>query len=422
MLVFALVPFWLKWDFAPAPFEATYVLGFVIVAPMVATVIGWMASGFYGFAALIANRWRILWLFSLGLFAFWATLSQAWAFVAENRGGVAQNAALQIGLVALFVIVVACAQVPRRWMVAIIIGSMLLHGVIGGLQVAQQSDIGLSIFGERFLDPTISGTSVIQSGEWRLLRAYGLLPHPNMLGGILTVGLLACAGWGLIAKRFYWLSPIVFAIGLWLLLLTFSRSAWLGFAVGIVCAIPFVIRAENFWKRFLPLVLTSLIVGGAFVVMYQPLVLARFGLGTAAQEATEIRSVVDRAIYVDIAEIAISERPIVGYGAGNFDWYAAHYLFYYTDYDLRGDNVHNIYLKVWAELGIIGLGLLLIHVVSGAFAVIQQRQVEQIALLAGVIALAVIGMFDHYPITLIQMQTLWLGILALALAPIDDTI
>lgn len=416
LITIALAPFWLKWAFAPPPFTPTYILGMVIVVPMVAAVVSWGLSGCYGLAALFTNRWQMVWFATLLLLPAWGTLSQAWAFIAADRPGVAQNAALHLWIVTFCVLVAACVRPPIRLVLAILIGSMLLHGAIGGLQAAQQSDLGLQLVGERSLDPAESGISVIQAGEWRWLRAYGLLPHPNNLGGVLAVGLLACAGWVMTAKRFYWLSVVVFGIGLWFLLLTFSRSAWLGFGAGILVALPFVARADDFWKRLLPLALVSIVLGSAFVALYQPLVQARLGL-VSLEQTTEIRSVVDRAIYTEIAEIAINERPLIGHGAGNFDWYASYYLFYNTNYDLPGDNVHNIYLKVWAELGIIGLGLLLIHLTSGVMAVLQHPTIERIALLAGVMALAVVSLFDHYTWTLIQIQTLWLGMLALALAP-----
>jgi uncharacterized membrane protein YccC len=53
---------------------------------------------------------------------------------------------------------------------------------------------------------------------------------------------------------------------------------------------------------------------------------------------------------------------------------------------------------------------------SGIALAIKQYHSERLALIAGIIAFAVIGLVDHYPWTLIQTQTLWFGLLAIALS------
>lgn len=413
LLVFALIPFWLRWDFAPSPFSSTYVLGFVISAVMLITVISWAISGFHGLRNFTRNPWRVAWIVTLFLLAGWAAISSGWAYGSDTGyAGLAPNTALRILLVTAFALVLACAAIPPRTILLVLIGSMLVHGAIGGLQVAQQSSLGLDWLGEFSLNPAESGVSVIQSGDVRWLRPYGFLPHPNVFAGIILVGLLASAVWIIEGRGWrYWGAMAVFFFGLWMLLLTFSRGAWLGFGVAVLFALVFVLQKENIWRRLLPLVIGSAILGIAFFALYSPLVLSRAGVGA---ENTEMRSIADRIVYTNIAHDAIASSPFTGIGAGNFPWYASVYIFYNTEYDLRGDNVHNIYLGLWADLGIIGLGLLLISLTSGAIAVLQQRDTARIALLAGAIAFAIIGFFDHYPWTLISTQTLWMSLLAVA--------
>jgi O-antigen ligase len=175
----------------------------------------------------------------------------------------------------------------------------------------------------------------------------------------------------------------------------------------------------NFWKRILPALGLSIVVGIIFVLMFRPLVLSRAGVG---EEGIELRSVSDRIVFNRVAHEAIAAYPFHGVGAGNFPWYASVYIFYNTDYDLRGNNVHNIYLGILAELGIIGFGLFGLMFSSGIIASLQQRDTERIALLAGVVAFAVIGLVDHYPWTIIQTQTLWLGLLAVGMSPEPETL
>jgi O-antigen ligase len=255
---------------------------------------------------------------------------------------------------------------------------------------------------------------VIQSGDVRWLRPYGLMPHPNIYAGVITIGVFAAISAFFMEGKYRWIGMGVFTFGFLILLLTFSRGAWLGFAAGALFAVPFVIHQSDFWKKILPAIGLAVIVGLLFIVIYRPLLLSRAGIG---EEGIELRSVSDRIVYNRIAQDAIGKYPLHGVGAGNFPWYASVYIFYNTDYDLRGNSVHNIYLGILSELGIIGFGLFVLNTVSGMLAVVRQRDTERIALLAGVVALAVIGLVDHYPLTLIHTQTLWFGLIAIGMSP-----
>ncbi|MGH2524512.1 MAG: O-antigen ligase family protein, partial [Anaerolineales bacterium] len=70
------------------------------------------------------------------------------------------------------------------------------------------------------------------------LRAYGLTAHPNILGGMLALGLIAAVGLWLSespraaqSARRVWLAPIaLLTAGL---AVSFSRAAWLGAASGL---------------------------------------------------------------------------------------------------------------------------------------------------------------------------------------------
>lgn len=410
---------WLKWSFAPAPFTATYILGFIIIIPLIGTMIFWTISGFAGWRSLIQSRWHIAWCFFLILLTGWSIISQEWAFGLQHYPGMAQTSALQLVLVSGFAIVVLASSPPPRIILAIFIFSMLIHGTIGGLQVIFQSNIGLAWLGEFSLDVTQSGISVLESDGQRWLRPYGLLPHPNILAGIITAGLFASASRVINSDKKYTMGGIAFLIAFWFLLLTFSRGAWLGFIVGAIFSLPFVWRLNNFWEKIVPLAIGTIITGLVFVGLFYPLLLSRTGVG---EENTELRSLADRIVYMDIARDAIQNHPLRGVGAGNFPWYASNYLFYNTDYDLRGNNVHNIYLTVFSELGLIGFILFMGMMISGIVAILQKRDTERIALLAIFIALAIMGLFDHYMWTLINTQVLWVGLLAVGMSGIPESV
>lgn len=405
---------WLKWDFAPAPFTSTYVLGFVITAAMLVTIGLWVISGCPRWKILTKTRWHIVWLAFLSLFTIWTVISQFWAFDSVNYAGISHSTALQMVIVAGFAIVVVAASPSPKIILAALVASMFIHGAIGSIQAWIQSDIGLGWFGEFDLDIAESGISVLESGGVRWLRPYGLLPHPNILAGILVLGLLASARWILASGWRYILGSTTFVIGFWFLLLTFSRGAWVGFTVGILFALSYVIRRNNFWRKMIPVAIATIIVGLIFVAIYNPLLLSRVGVG---EQNTEMRSVSDRIVFMDIAQIVIREQPFAGIGAGKFSWYASNYIFYNTDFDLPGNNVHNIYLGIFAELGFVGMVLFLGMFITAITAVWRQRTFERVALLAGFIAWVVMGIFDHFMWTLILTQMLWMSILAVAMSP-----
>lgn len=161
----------------------------------------------------------------------------------------------------------------------------------------------------------------------------------------------------------------------------------------------------------------TLIIGMGFAVQFRPFLAARAGVGAA--ENVEMRSISDRLVYIDIALAVIREHSLQGVGVGSFAWVAADRLAD-TDFDLRGDHVHNIYLLIAAEQGIIGLGLWLSAMLLGGWNGLRTYRhdpsPERAALLCAGVALLVIGVFDHYPATLFTMQVWGWGVLGVTSA------
>ena len=72
---------------------------------------------------------------------------------------------------------------------------ILSQAPLGVMQLLRQESLGLQALGEYELNPAWSGVSVVAAGGSRLLRAYALTDHPNLLGGILAFSLfLVSAG------------------------------------------------------------------------------------------------------------------------------------------------------------------------------------------------------------------------------------
>lgn len=458
LLILFIIPMWLRIPNAPKSFSREYILGFVWVIPLLITLAVWVSSRFWGIKTILTSRRRTIFAFAILGLALWSALSTTWAYMRDTRPDMTWGVVGQMCLIALFaVMTLACAPHPRWVTLALILG-MVVHGSIGALQVATQGSIGLRWLGEFRLDPLIGGISVVQAGEVRWLRPYGLTPHPNPYAGYLMVGVLCALGWvigyfmsldaqsiQLNAKsllkqahnrKFYslivcYISPVYGAFirlargfeplaitllfGIYILWLTFSRGAWLG-CVTAVIGMMLILTITKRWTKSLirrGILLTGviLIMGALFVAQYHPFLLARAGV---SEEYVESRAINERAIHLTVAYSAFEKSPALGVGIGNFPWYATYYLRYTLRVDMKGDNIHNVYLSALAELGIVGLVLML----AGILATISHipKDPYRLALWGGVIALAVVGFFDHYTWSMLAYSSLWWGLMGVVLS------
>jgi O-antigen ligase len=424
---FLLVPVWVRISREAAPIPSNlYATRFVLFIVLLWTIFWWFAARMPGFAELRREPMRALWAMLLLTLALLGFASNFWAFQRLNHPDVAETNALQFGAAALFALVVACASPPRRLIVTALVIGVLWNASLAVLQVANQGSSGLGVVGERVFEAERPGVSVVQAGDVRWIRPYGLLPHPNILAGYMAVSLLVCGAWAVSRRTLrWWVGTGVFLFGLFGLLLTFSRGAWAGFAVGAVVIGLMLLRGRVRLHR-LEIgisIACALLVGVVFLLLFRPFILARSGVVT---ESIEQRSIAGRVVYVSFALRTITEFPLLGVGIGNFPWRASYYLMD-IPFDMRGDSAHNIYLSAWAELGTVGFILLLGAIVAGVLTFWKQTSpytshearegefVERAVLFGGFVALCVIGIFDHYPWTLLHFQVLWWGGLAAAI-------
>ncbi len=338
------------------------------------------------------------------------------------------------GLAALITLSALWAQVPLRtlyyaarfWMLLVlyaVIGTTpgisraliwgigvagALQAVVGIAQFAEQGSLGLTALGEKTLDPTQSGVSVLTVEGTRILRAYGLTSHPNILGGILAIAAWLSVSLVLDSRG----GSLIVALALTALsftgmLFSFSRSAWIGFAVAALIGVVLLKCVAGHepipWKKLGLALAVLLICGLAFALTQWPLLRPRLGL---TSEGVEIRSLEERAVLEVAAWALIREHPWLGVGYGNFTR-AARALESTIEaaYPL-GQPVHRVPLLVAAELGLPG-ALLWLLLTAGPWAAMWARRhiwcspavLPGVAIgLPGALAiLTVIGWFDFYP-------------------------
>jgi O-antigen ligase len=245
-------------------------------------------------------------------------------------------------------------QVDLQPLVVLLVLVAAAHALVGLGQFALQSDMGLQILGEEQLDPIRGGITVIEIDGQRILRAYGLARHPNTVGGLLALGALAAASdvWLSRSQRQRWLSVIALGLITAGLVVTFSRSAWLGaLGGGLVWVWAARLHRPRPWftPRVVAVSLASLVVV-AFVVTQPELFAARLLGGLSQQFRLEQGSLVARAESLQTAWAVIQQAPFVGVGVRGYLPAAA----------LAEGSVelaHNVPLLLWAEAGIGALAL-----------------------------------------------------------------
>ena len=254
------------------------------------------------------------------------------------------------------------------------------------------------------------GVSVVEFGDERFLRAYGSLPHPNILGGFLAVTLLV----NIILYFTLWqnwqtaknikqekkyqagliLSLIFFILNFIGLLLTFSRGAWLGFIVGALTLTlsRSFFAGEGIKQNLMVLskfVFIIIAVGGLFFYFFREPILSRINI----DGRLENKSVAERTEYNQEARQIIKRHWLFGAGVKNYG------LAVYNE--INNDKpayayqpAHNAFLLVWAEIGILGL-ISFIALLVYCFIVSWRMKPggETAALL---VALAVMMCFDHW--------------------------
>jgi O-antigen ligase len=258
------------------------------------------------------------------------------------------------------------------------------------------------------LDPSTRAASVVElPNGLRILRAYGTLPHPNILGGFVLILLLGPAGLFLINKKPGYLALLLFIPGIALLAITFSRAAWLAL---IAFSLVLIWKSKYFDRKRLAILLTLSALSFTLTLFpYRDLVAARTINTTSHSEEF---SFIGRAWLGQEATKMIREQPLAGAGIGSFILRLAQHAG--AGYVI--EPVHNIFLLAGAELGIPGLLLMTALAISFAYRLSTAQNPNAILAGATITGLGVIGLFDHYLWTLAPgrlmlglMLGLWAG-------------
>lgn len=241
---------------------------------------------------------------------------------------------------------------------------VLYSSILAILQFIFQRSLGLWIIGERTFSADTPGIARAVVAGREFLRPYATFPHPNVLAGYLAVLLPI-----IIQYTNNQIYKFIALLGSIALVFTFSRSAWIAFLIGLGIAKK---------KFILPLLLIF------FIFLF------RFNVN---EESVVVRNQLN-AVAVQMWQTS----PVFGVGLGNFLVELPKYLVSRDVYFLQP--VHNIYLLIFAETGVVGLGLFVWIIYSFV------KKKNSFIIHTSLFIILLLGFIDHYPITLQQGQLL----------------
>jgi len=266
--------------------------------------------------------------------------------------------------------------------------SSTLFALIGISQfVLQRTTQSLLYYlGERSFTALTPGIALINLGGNLYLRAYSTFSHPNSFAGFLVLALILI--YGLARKKplkpFNYVFLLIIGTAT---LLSFSTGAFIGLTVVLVF---------YFVSKKLPHFSNVMLK----IVFYASLLLSLF-IVFVPEEVTELKyfqkeEVRDRVFLIKASARLFAKQPVLGIGLNNF--------VSQTD---KHQPIHNLFLLILSELGIVGLAC--VFLISG----IIIKKVSGSFFSLAIVFILVTGFFDHYWFTLQQNQLLFSFLLGL---------
>ncbi len=276
------------------------------------------------------------------------------------------------------------------WFVMALFAGALLQSVYGLAQQFLNFQLPLEAFGQ------LKQGVTERLGIFTASRVGGMLGHPNFMGAYLIM-ILAIAFAVLYGDADYpqkVAASVTMVFGLPALVLTLSRAAWLGFALG-----AFVITATSLAHprlRYKQLTLRILTIAGmaGMGLVLSGRIIEKFTMSASS-------SVEARVIWMKIAWDMIKANPIFGVGLNAFTYFFDEFDETVIPWGEMPPPVHNIYLLTWAEEGTVGfIGFLLVLAAIIYLGLKNMRTTDShlltlnMGVLGGTMALMVQGLAD----------------------------
>jgi O-antigen ligase len=335
--------------------------------------------------------------------------------VTSTPGAFDPGLALDLSLRTLIAVGVVCWATDLQPRPSDAAWALLLSGAIQGLVGLVQFIVGGSI-GLKQLGEIPFG----HFGGLDATRVFGLTPHPNILGGIAGIGVLAGAGLVVLNRQTRWPYTVP-ALGLAAAGVagSLSRSAFLGFGAGFLVlglAVWSTRGRRAAFSRVVAVVVTVLLV---FVVV-RPEQYGQRTVGILIPSTNDAAAFGERAdIDQRIAQHVVAFRMIrqnllLGVGPGGF-MDAWRHLGNAPAVPVLP--VHDIALLIFAEQGVVGLGSWLLLYTGVAYRAVRTWSDStpdwRSVWLSSLAMIVVVGFFDFYFWEWEQGRLIWAGVLGM---------
>ncbi|OGY93237.1 MAG: hypothetical protein A2406_03435 [Candidatus Komeilibacteria bacterium RIFOXYC1_FULL_37_11] len=316
--------------------------------------------------------------------------------------------------------------IPKTNIFRFFLFSGLVQGILAIHQLINQKVIGNKWLGMAEHLPSTLGTSVVEFADERMLRAYGSLPHPNVLGGFLFVAIFfglylwidaykktELSLWQRLFRRnlkrsdFWNLIFIVSAmvISTYGILASFSRGAILALLLSLFS----LILINSFNRDWLAVTVVSkyllifFMVLLAFNTWFPGAWSTRVNMGGRLEQ----KSVTERVDTFDQLGWNNYKNVFFGQGLGMNTLATFQRNSNQPVYNVQP--IHDIFILMFAELGLIG-AFFIISVVRKIIKSADKIDIMSTSLIMGLI---IIGFFDHY------LWTSWTGWVLMALGLVN---
>ena len=382
----------------------------------------WLIVEFYQKRIKVRNFFADKTALALAVFFLLAAAS---IFTADNQIWGWRKLLVFISIFPLFWLTrfLASQEKERRILINVIIGGAALAALVALAQFGAQFIFGSEAvmnFWAGKITPLFSGASfgalVATNPSWlvevsgqTLLRAMGLFPDPHMLSFYLGLVFPFALARLFFEKKFRWLLFTVNCLLLTVLLLTFSRGGYLGLLASLA------VFGTLGWRYFGRLAKKFLAVGFLLALIILLLVgwpvVARLGDSFNLTEGSNLGRL---AIWQDSWGV-IKKNPIVGVGLGNYPA-----VINFGGVYRSAITSHNLYLDIWAEMGIFSLLAWLALIFTAAKKALKARNQNPIVALGVLSSLAYFSSHSFFETAIFNPTVLAFLMIVLGLAVVED--